>query len=121
SCDTLLTSGNPSRFHWTGSGKLYITGNAGFDVSAAGQLGASLLLDGGKQLNVTRNTNIATGASIAVVGSSAFGTGSLTGSGALSTDGSYIFEGGDESRGTYTGTLTGSDWLSKIRAGKHTM
>src|SRR5204862_256419 len=39
-CDTLITSGNPSRFNWTG-GTLNITGTGGLAISASGPLGAS--------------------------------------------------------------------------------
>jgi fibronectin-binding autotransporter adhesin len=120
-CDALLTSGNPSRFHWTGSGRLYITGDGGFDVSAAGPLGATLTIDGGKQLNVTKTTNIAAGASIAVLGSSAFLTGSLTGAGALSSDGSFMFVGNDNTSTTFTGSIAGFGGLSKIGTGKLTL
>ena len=116
-----MTSGNPSRFNWTGSGRLYITGDAGFDVSAAGPIGATLTLDGGKQLNVTKTTHLAAGASIAVVGASAFLTGSLTGAGALSSDSSFMFVGGDNTSTTFTGSITGFGGLSKIGTGTLTL
>ncbi len=119
-CDTLLTSGNPSRFNWTG-GELQVTGAGGFAVSATGPLGAGLALGNNMTLWIDNRTTIAAGASIAVTGTGAFITGSLAGAGALSSDGSFMFTGMDNTSSTFTGTITGAGGLSKTGTGKLTV
>ena len=120
SCDTLITSGNPSRFNWTG-GNLRITGAAGFSVSPAGPLGANLTLNNSMGLIVTKTTDIPSGSSLACVGTGAFLTGSLTGAGALSSDFSGMFVGFDNTSTTFTGTITGTGGLSKQGTGTLTV
>src|SRR5439155_1676938 len=120
SCDTLLTSGNPALFNWTG-GNLSITGTGGFSVSPTGPLGATLTINNGKQLIVSKTTTIAAGASVAVTGASAFNAGTLSGEGALSSDASFMFIGSDNTSTTFTGTITGAGGISKNGTGKLTV
>ena len=114
------TSGNPSRFNWTG-GNLFITGAAGLDVSAAGPIGTAVTLGPGKSLVVDKRLHIGAGASVACVNGGSVFAGSLSGAGALLANVSFLFIGGDQTSTTFTGTTTGGGGISKGGAGTLTL
>ena len=66
-CDTLITSGNPTRFNWTG-GTLNITGPSGFAVGAGGPLGSSISVGASQDLTTTNSLGISSGGTITVAG-----------------------------------------------------
>ena len=117
---SLNTSGNPSRFHWTG-GTLYINGAAGLDVSAVGPVGATLALDADQDLIVAGTTHVAAGASVACGDGSTFITGSLSGAGAFSVEGNFAVVGTDNTSTTFTGTITGTGGIGKSGSGTLTV